>query len=279
MENNKIKSSYLLGTIGILIIFIGISYATFNYSQSGSKKNIITTTSNLEFIYDESKGNSFTIKDAFPMEKAIGKSQREHYNFSVKANTTESQRIKYTVTLRCNDIDLTNYLVPYLETSKNDGINYANGNTIFKNLTDVDSKVVVPNGWVDKVIYEGDIPFDQLNYQNDFTFRMWVNGDLNFSAYEYVLKSVIGNSQLDVNTLARNNQIITSKEYQNLSESNKLLYDRIAYVDTIGEKVITESQSVDLLTDRFFASNQYYRFNNKTIKAYINVYANGVRIN
>lgn len=274
MKSKFKKSGLLILLLALICLTSGTTLAFFNYFKTGEKNNEINV-GNVTFVYDESKGTEFSITDAMPMDKEHGINQANSYTFSVKSKTTKNVKIDYSVTARVNDNELTEYIVPYVVNSKNEGVTFADGDTSYLDLPEVSEEVVVPRGYVDRVLYTGEIPASQTNYQNNFTFKMWLTGDLNYSPYEFVLKSIIGNTELDFEELKANNQIITSKEYYNLSESDKLLYERIAYVNKENKKLITVSQTAVDNTG-FNKTEQYYETNNNEITAKINVYSKGM---
>ena len=156
------------------------------------------------------------------------------------------------------------------------------------------------------VLFEGEVPASQSSgYTNSFVLRMWLNGDttnnstaVDYSPYEFVLKSAVGATALDAKALITNNQILKSTDYYALSEtascsntsynnqadcttnggswaSPRDAYERIAYVKD--DSIITVSQTgVD--HTGYTESEQYYELRGQTFSVKVNVYANAAVI-
>src|SRR5574344_866369 len=85
MENNK--KTLILSIIGILVLVIavvGVSFAMYSFSGTGSKQNVIQTgTVTMNFNPD----NNFTVTNKYPMSDAQGIAQTDSKaTFGVNAN-------------------------------------------------------------------------------------------------------------------------------------------------------------------------------------------------
>lgn len=286
LKENKKLLLILLLTITVGFISLGITLAFFNYVKQGDKSNKIEL-GGLTFYYDESKGTAFSITDAMPIGDSVGKVQTNKYVFSVKSNTTTKSKISYKVSLRTLNNDLSDYLKVYLTSTDNSGINYTINQdesiNAFNDLNDIGGNVNVPQGYSEKLMYSGEVPSETSNYNNSFEFRMWLTDGLDFSPYEYVLTTAIKENGdyitdgLSPETLRSvPGTILTSKEYYSLSETDKLLYEKIAWIDLVNKKVLTKGQADSLAdTTSYTKAEQYYPYNNIDITATINVYATG----
>jgi len=158
------------------------------------------------------------------------------------------------------------------------------------------------------VLFEGEVPASQSSgYTNSFVLRMWLNGDttnnstaVDYSPYEFVLKTAVGATALDAKALiaANNGSILKSTEYYALAENGSCsdtnitdqaacvspatwtpsprdAYERIAYVKD--DSIITVSQTgVD--HTGYTESEQYYELRGQTFSVKVNVYANAAVI-
>ena len=64
-ENKKRNLGIVLGLIILLVMVIGVTYAAFQYTKSGTKENELTTGT-VSFKYNETS-NGVTLNNAYPM--------------------------------------------------------------------------------------------------------------------------------------------------------------------------------------------------------------------
>lgn len=106
MENSDSKE-ILLSIFGIALLVLavaGISYAVFTFSEVGKKENVISTGGiSLSFI--ESKENTIHIDNALPMSNAVGKVQKEYFDFSLEAYMKGSSTIYYEIRAKQVEVD------------------------------------------------------------------------------------------------------------------------------------------------------------------------------
>ena len=89
MENNSKQAILSIVGIAILVIaVVGVSFAFFTYSKSGTKNNVITT-GKISFVYEED-ANNLEITKEFPMSDDEGKGRidTEEYNFEFHVTGT-----------------------------------------------------------------------------------------------------------------------------------------------------------------------------------------------
>ncbi len=98
MENNNNKKTLILSIVGILVLVIavvGVSFAMYSFTGTGTKDNVITTgTVSMDF----SEGaNNFTVSNKYPMSDAKGVAQTDaKADFGVTATWgTAQMNIKY----------------------------------------------------------------------------------------------------------------------------------------------------------------------------------------
>ncbi len=100
-ENNKTSKQVLLSVLGVAILIVavvGISFAAFTYSSSGTKENTISTGT-VTMTYTEST-NGISIENAIPMDDNAGKvlnNDNEKFDFTVSATITGKTTIDYVV--------------------------------------------------------------------------------------------------------------------------------------------------------------------------------------
>ena len=96
------KQMMILSLVGIVILVlavIGISFAAFNYSQTGSKENTITTGV-IKMSYNNPT-NGINITNALPTSDATGKAltgTNNVFDFSVSATISGTATINYAIT-------------------------------------------------------------------------------------------------------------------------------------------------------------------------------------
>lgn len=333
--------SLVLITAGVTYAFF--SYA----KEGKTVNRITTGTIEFTYNEIDNNDNGISISNALPMTDAEGMvlggdtqdhttlaSNRNVFLFTITSKTPANANIPYIVTARKQaGSDLGEGQIKlYLTASQNDGTN----NTVVSSAVQTFAQLKTnkplsgnqtvfgayntenpTNTWTanadEVVLYEGTVPASQANtYTNSFVLRMWLNGNTNegsvdYSPYEFVKKTSVGNEALNARTLiasntAQNKVILKSTEYYALSESTCTLnsaaieatdsadcttkggtwtagarddYERIAYVN--GDNIITVSQtSVD--HTGYTASEQFYELTGQTFSVKVNVYANAAVI-
>ncbi len=83
-EKNNSKQTILMavGVLVLVIAVVGISFAFFTYSRTGSKNNVITTGS-ITFSMDSGSHPSINGADSFPMSTAEGAASENYADFTV----------------------------------------------------------------------------------------------------------------------------------------------------------------------------------------------------
>ena len=104
-ENNS--KQVLLSVLGVAILVVavvGVSFAAFSYSKTGTKVNTITTGT-ITMSYSETT-NGINLTNALPMTDAVGKAlktENQYFDFTVGANITGSTTINYAITATKED--------------------------------------------------------------------------------------------------------------------------------------------------------------------------------
>ena len=181
MTKEKIKNTLTIVTsIFLLIVVIGVSYATFTYSGLGNKENTITTGA-ISMSYTEST-NTISMNNALPTTDNTGKTRKnsgEYFDFTVKSSITGNTDINYEI------------------AAKEETGNTFNGNNIKYYLTSVDSngketEVMAPRTYYEEPsgnVYTGrpadmmSLYVGNLNQQGETTInyrlRVWVDENYN----------------------------------------------------------------------------------------------------
>ena len=96
------KELVIIGLIIVMIItLIGVSYAAFNYSKTGTKLNSITTGS-ITMTYTETD-NVININGALPTTDETGKvrlKEGEYFDFTVSSNISGDVNINYEISAK-----------------------------------------------------------------------------------------------------------------------------------------------------------------------------------
>ena len=178
---NKRKIILLIVSIIVLVIVtVGISYATFTYSGIGKKENTITTGA-ISMSYTEST-NTISMNNALPTTDTTGKTRTnsgEYFDFTVKSSIAGNSDINYEI------------------AAKEETGNTFNGNNIKYYLTSVDSngnetEVMAPRTYYEELsgnVYTGrpadmmSLYVGNLNQQGETTInyrlRIWVDENYN----------------------------------------------------------------------------------------------------
>lgn len=126
-DNSKKVLLSVLGVAILVVAVVGISFAAFTYSKSGTVSNTITTGT-LTITYTEGQ-TGINISNALPMSDALGKVQskdNEQFKFTVGATLSKGTIINYEIAAIKKDgstIADSNVRL-YLEKST-DGVNYS----------------------------------------------------------------------------------------------------------------------------------------------------------
>lgn len=108
--NNNSSKQILLSVLGVAILVVavvGVSFAAFTATKTGTEVNEITTGT-IDFEYTE-ESNEFTLENAMPMTDEQGKAQltvgEQHFEFSVKSTISGKTKIKYSIAVQKVDVD------------------------------------------------------------------------------------------------------------------------------------------------------------------------------
>lgn len=295
---NKKSTGLLLSILGVLslvLITAGVTYAFFSYTKEGVTENTIKTGT-ITFYYDEQEkeGNGIQITDALPMSDDEGKAltgANETFAFRVTSTVSGNANIPYEVTARKKaDSTLSEDQIKLYLTatgSETTGTNHTtDANGVVKTYGELtQTSTQVPQGTVEKTIYNGTVPAGSTTYTEDFVLRMWIKGAENdtdttvdYSPYEFVkTTATTGTDALSADTLIASGDFITSTAYYALDDTAKADYERIAYVNTTDRTFYSVSQANAtgfVAGDGFVASEQFYNLNGQTFTVTVNVYAN-----
>lgn len=170
--------------LSLIFIFIGISYAVFNYFGEGMTNNVIET-GRIIFSYSDANGgtNGIKIENAIPVPDDMGKKltgENEYFDFSVTASTTSTD-IAYEVTAKKGDDSTLSdeYVKIYLTTINGTQevetpLSISNDTVVtYNELSDTTNPLL--SG---KTIYYGTVNSGEVAYGMKFRLRMWIkDGD------------------------------------------------------------------------------------------------------
>ncbi len=99
MEEKNSRKVFLsvLGVSILIVAVVGISYATFTFTNSGAQDNTITTGT-ITMSYSEPEAG-LSLSDELPMTDAAGIERDEYFDFSVSTNVTGKVAIPYEINI------------------------------------------------------------------------------------------------------------------------------------------------------------------------------------
>ena len=180
MEKTK-KEIVIIGLLLLMVIaLIGVSYAAFSYSKTGTKLNSITTGS-ITMTYEETD-NTISLNGALPTTDATGKTrlnQGEYFDFTVSSKIAGDVNINYEISAK----DVTT------SERKIDGSNIK---LYLTRLTDdgTEEELMTPetyneesnaNSFTGRPSGEMSLYTSSMNSSesNNYRLRMWVDEDYN----------------------------------------------------------------------------------------------------
>ena len=102
MKNNNNSRQVLLSVLGVAILVVavvGVSFAAFSYSKTGTQVNTITTgTISMNYVEGD---NAISLTNALPMTDEVGKAladTNQYFDFTVNANITGATTINFAIT-------------------------------------------------------------------------------------------------------------------------------------------------------------------------------------
>ena len=184
MKNkNKQIIITLIAIISLIVITVGVTYAFFNYSRTGTTDNTIKTGS-ITFLYTEVSGvgKGISLTEAYPVSDSIGKVQvgeGKVFDFKVTSNIEMNSNIGYQVTARKKTgSTLANSAVKVYLTE----VNGTEQELLLSKYSELDQTDKVDSSKFDeRILYEATVPANTKNYEKNFRLRMWVSDDTDFS--------------------------------------------------------------------------------------------------
>ncbi len=184
MKNNKKRQVFLtlIAVLSLVLITVGVSYSLFTYSKTGVTDNVVTT-GKINFLYTEVSGigKGISLTDAFPISDEEGKLQTGEgkvFDFKITSTIEMNSSISYEVTARKKSDSTLDEDKVKLYLTEVDGTEQEILLDKYSNLDQTNTKV--PDGIVEKTIYEGTVPAN-TNYEKNFRLRMWLDNDTDFS--------------------------------------------------------------------------------------------------
>ena len=173
----------LVAIISLIVITVGVTYAFFNYSRTGTTDNVVKT-GGITFLYTEVSGvgKGISLTDAYPVADSIGKVQvgeGKVFDFKVTSNISMNSNIGYQVTARKKTgSTLANSAVKVYLTE----VNGTEQELLLSKYSELDQTDKVDSSKYDeRILYEATVPANTSNYEKNFRLRMWVDENTNFS--------------------------------------------------------------------------------------------------
>jgi len=184
MKNKKKQMIItLIAIISLIVITVGVTYAFFNYSRTGTTDNVVKT-GGITFLYTEVSGvgKGISLTEAYPVADSIGKVQvgeGKVFDFKVTSNISMNSSIGYQVTARKKTgSTLANSAVKVYLTEVN-GTEQELLLSKYSELSQTDK--VDSSKYDEKILYEATVPANTANYEKNFKLRMWVSDDTDFT--------------------------------------------------------------------------------------------------
>ena len=174
------KELIIVGLIIVMILaIIGVSYAAFSYSKTGTKLNSITTGS-ITMTYEETD-NTISLNGALPTTDATGKkrlTEGEYFDFTVSSKIAGDVNINYEisakdVTTSDRKIDGSNIKL-YLTRLTDDGEEELMTPEVYNEETSANNFTGRPTG--EMSLYTSSMNSSE---SNRYRLRMWVDEDYN----------------------------------------------------------------------------------------------------
>ena len=173
----------LIAIISLIVITVGVTYAFFNYSRTGTTDNVVKT-GGITFLYTEVSGvgKGISLTEAYPVSDSIGKIQvgeGKVFDFKVTSNIEMNSNIGYQVTARKKTgSTLANSAVKVYLTE----VNGTEQELLLSKYSELDqTDKVDSNKFDERILYEGTVPANTKNYEKNFKLRMWVDENTDFS--------------------------------------------------------------------------------------------------
>ena len=184
MKNkNKQIIITLIAIISLIVITVGVTYAFFNYSRTGTTDNVVKT-GGITFLYTEVSGvgKGISLTEAYPVSDSIGKVQvgeGKVFDFKVTSNISMNSNIGYQVTARKKTgSTLANSAVKVYLTE----VNGTEQELLLSKYSELDQTDKVDSSKFDeRILYEATVPANTANYEKNFRLRMWVSDDTDFT--------------------------------------------------------------------------------------------------
>ena len=173
----------LVAIISLIVITVGVTYAFFNYSRTGTTDNVVKT-GGITFLYTEVSGvgKGISLTEAYPVADSIGKVQvgeGKVFDFKVTSNISMNSNIGYQVTARKKiGSTLANSAVKVYLTEAN-GTEQELLLSKYSELSQTDK--VDSSKFDERILYEATVPANTSNYEKNFRLRMWVDENTDFS--------------------------------------------------------------------------------------------------
>ena len=173
----------LVAIISLIVITVGVTYAFFNYSRTGTTDNVVKT-GGITFLYTEVSGvgKGISLTEAYPVADSIGKVQvgeGKVFDFKVTSNISMNSNIGYQVTARKKTgSTLANSAVKVYLTE----VNGTEQELLLSKYSELDQTDKVDSSKYDeRILYEATVPANTANYEKNFRLRMWVDENTDFS--------------------------------------------------------------------------------------------------
>ena len=183
----------VIGILSIMLVTIGITFAVFSYTKTGTTENTVTTGT-IEFLYTENTGvgAGINITNALPVANDVGKQfSTENYvfDFKITGKNSGTEAIPYEVTLReITDGSLAPVMDVYLTDMNSNADTEILPVTKYTFLPDT---TIDSHQYTEKTLYIGSLPANSNNYVQNFRLRMWMDENTDLSEVQDINGNVV----------------------------------------------------------------------------------------
>ena len=188
MKDNNSKQVLLsvLGVAILVVAVVGVSFAAFSYTDTGTQVNTITTGS-ITMSYSEDT-NGINLTDALPMTDVHGKAltgEDNVFDFTITASVTGNATINYAIIAAPEDSNASNTFITddtvkvYLTDTDDTATGNTASNPVKLNTLPASSTVSATTGAPDTaddyVLAEG--TYTGASNTDSYRLRMWIADD------------------------------------------------------------------------------------------------------
>jgi len=185
MKDNK-KIVYLLASIGIIFVIVGVAYAAYTYSKIGEENKINTGVINFSYVEDD---EALQVSNPSKITDEDAKVSDKYFEFTVSSSATGKVDVGYYIyiaTDSSNSSSLNNVVKYYLTSVNGTTETLVAGPTFIANTTPFNVDTLTYNATSqNRLIHSGYYNFnnDSTTKSTTYRYRMWADSSYFDDAY------------------------------------------------------------------------------------------------